>query len=194
VVLPSRRGRGGSEGRYDEGFETDRRRGYSCRPELALAGADRALRDIDAITEAILAQPFADKSRFAVGGQSRGGILAIAWSGRHPDLPKAAINFVGGWSGIHCSTAGLINASLFERGAAFGKPTLWLYGDNDPYYPLSHSRSSFAAFRAAGGQGSFHEYRPPNGIVGHGIAMLPELWGGAMEAYLAERGLPAKRP
>ena len=36
VVLPSRRGRGGSEGLYDEGFARDRTDGYSCEPSLSL--------------------------------------------------------------------------------------------------------------------------------------------------------------
>ena len=102
VVLPSRRGRGGSEGLYDEGFALDRSEGYSCEENLSLPGADRALRDIDAITTVILAQPFVDRSRFAVGGISRGGILTIAWTGRQPQQPRAAINFVGGWLGTGC--------------------------------------------------------------------------------------------
>jgi poly(3-hydroxybutyrate) depolymerase len=34
VVMPSRRGRGGSEGEYDEGFAIDRSRGYTCDPSL----------------------------------------------------------------------------------------------------------------------------------------------------------------
>jgi hypothetical protein len=44
VVMPARRGRGGSEGEYDEGFETIRALGYACDPHLAIPGADRALR------------------------------------------------------------------------------------------------------------------------------------------------------
>lgn len=68
VILPSRRGRGGSERRYDEGFDIDRTRGYSC-PTLSLPGADRALRDIDAVTPVLLAQPFVDRSGFDVAGQ-----------------------------------------------------------------------------------------------------------------------------
>ncbi|TMJ24698.1 MAG: hypothetical protein E6G95_17725 [Alphaproteobacteria bacterium] len=192
VVLPSRRGRGGSEGRYDEGFAVDRARGYSCDPTLSLPGAERALRDIDVVTEAILAMPFADRSRFIVGGQSRGGILTIAWSGRRPGQPKAAINFVGGWMGTGCQTASTINTSLFNRGAAFGQPTIWLYGENDPYYPLSHSRANFAAFQAAGGKGAFHEFTPAQGASGHTISSRPALWSTTLEAYLAERGLPAK--
>ena len=57
VVLPSRRGRGGSEGLYDEGFSRIRASGYTCNSELSLRGADRALRDIDAITNSVLALP-----------------------------------------------------------------------------------------------------------------------------------------
>jgi len=32
VVMPARRGRGGSEGPYDEGFATNRALGYVCDP------------------------------------------------------------------------------------------------------------------------------------------------------------------
>ncbi|MEI7870588.1 MAG: CocE/NonD family hydrolase [Alphaproteobacteria bacterium] len=194
VVLPSRRGRGGSEGRYDEGLSNDREQGYSCDPTLSISGAERALRDIDAITPTILAQPFVDRARIAVGGLSRGGILAIAWSARQSAVPRAAINFVGGWRGSVCANASVINPNLFNRGAAFGQPTIWLYGDQDPYYPLWHSRSNFAAYQQAGGRGAFHEYEPPAGLNGHQISSAPSLWTAALEAYLAAQGLPAKAP
>lgn len=193
VVLPSRRGRGGSEGTYDEGFAINRGYGYSCDESLSLPGADRALRDIDAITPAILGQSFVDRSRVVVGGQSRGGILTIAWTGRQPAVARAAINFVGGWMGTSCSTASAINQTLFKRGAAFGQPSIWLYGNNDSFYPLSHSRANFAAFQAAGGKGAFHEYVPAAGMNGHFINAAPNLWGTTLEAYLAERGLASRR-
>jgi dienelactone hydrolase len=192
VMLPQRRGRGGSEGTYDEGFSTNRGQGYSCEETLSLPGADRALRDIDAVTPLILAQPFVDRTRFAVGGQSRGGILSIAWTGRQPALPRAAINFVGGWLGSGCSSAVSINQNLLKRGVAYGQPSIWLYGEGDPFYPLSHTRANFAAFQAAGGKGAFHEYQPPQGLNGHQISSAPQLWGTTVEAYLTERGLPAK--
>lgn len=194
VMLPSRRGRGGSEGIYAEGFAINRAQGYACEETLSLPGADRALRDIDAVTPAILAQPFVDRGRVAVGGQSRGGILAIAWSGRQPMVPRAAINFVGGWMGAGCSSASAINQNLFNRGGAYSQPSIWLYGDKDPFYPLSHSRANFAVFQAAGGKGAFHEYDPPPGLNGHQISSAPSLWTGVLEAYLPARGLPAKAP
>jgi dienelactone hydrolase len=107
------------------------------------------LRDIDAITPLLLAQPFVDRGRVAIGGLSRGGILAIAWTGRQPTVARAAINFVGGWMGEACSSATSINQNLLKRGMTFPLPSVWLYGDNDPFYRLVHSRANFAAFKAA---------------------------------------------
>lgn len=192
VLLPQRRGRGGSQGLYDEGFGPVRASGYTCTESAALAGAERALRDVDAITPVLLAMPFVDRSKVAVGGVSRGGILSVAWSGRQPAVPQAVINFVGGWMAVGCSTTNTINGNLFSRGGASVKPSIWLYGDSDPYYPLAHSRSNFSIFQAAGGKGAFHEFAPPSGKNGHFINTWPELWSGTMEAYLTSRGLPAK--
>ena len=192
VILPSRRGRGGSEGTYDEGFGPDRAQGYSCEPARALAGAERALRDIDAITPVLLAQPFVDRERVAIGGVSRGGILAVAWSGRQPGVARAVVNFVGGWLSERCASIDDVNADLFRRGSAFDRSTIWLYGYRDSYYSLRHSRSNFTAFRAAGGKGAFREFDPPAGLDGHQIAAISDLWTEALEAYLADHGLPAK--
>lgn len=192
VLLPSRRGRGGSEGRYDEGFATMRSRGYTCEPTWSLPGADRALRDIDAVTSVLLGLSFVDRTRVAVGGQSRGGLLSVTWSGHRPAIPQAVINFVGGWMGRPCQYASEMNRKLLVRGAAYAKPMIWLYGDNDSYYPLSDSRAAFTAFQSAGGKGSFHEFIPPLKRNGHDIVWMPELWTSVMEAYLAKGGLPVK--
>jgi len=189
VVLPSRRGRGGSEGLYDEGFALDRTKGYTCEETRSIGGANRALRDIDAATVAILALPFVDRARLLVGGLSRGGILALAWAGQHPDQPRGVVNFLGGWLGAGCPTASAVNQSLFNLGAAFGRPTLWLYADHDPFYPLSHSRENFEKFMAAGGKGTFHGFTPTVGD-GHRLDNLEDLWSEILEAYPAELGLP----
>jgi endonuclease YncB( thermonuclease family) len=161
---------------------------------LALAGVERALRDLDALTPVLLAQPFVDRARVAIGGHSRGGALAVAWSGRQPKVAQAVVNFAGGWVSERCPYANDINQDLFGLGKDFDRPTIWLYGYKDPFYSLRHSRKNFAAFRAAGGQGAFNEFVPPEGLSGHQIDAAPELWTAALEAYLTERGLPAKPP
>jgi dienelactone hydrolase len=191
VVLPARRGRGNSEGLYDEGFNA-MRTNYTCETGVSLAGAERALRDVEAAMGAILAMPFVDTTRVVMGGWSRGGILSVAYAGAHPGQIKGVVNFVGGWMGTGCLTAADINQALFRRGARYAGETLWLYGDGDPFYALAHSRANFAAFTAAGGKGTFLDFPAPAGRNGHMIPLQPDLWATAVDAYFARLRLPAR--
>ena len=190
VVIPARRGRAGSEGKYDEGFSIIRAFGYSCFPSRSIAGADRALRDIEAAMNAILDMPFVDRMCVAIGGVSRGGALSIAYAGTHPSQVKAVINFVGGWLGWPCPTMSSVNQSLLNRGAAYPGESIWLYAINDSYYSLSHSRKNYAAFISAGGKGLFHEYVVP-AKNGHWLPSFPDLWAKDLESYLEHMGLPS---
>jgi hypothetical protein len=71
--MPARRGRGGSEGEYDEGFAEFRSAGYTCEPARAIAGAQRALWDIEAAMAAIRSMPFVDPDRVVVGDSRAAG-------------------------------------------------------------------------------------------------------------------------
>ena len=193
VVIPARRGRAGSDGKYDEGFSIIRVFGYTCFPSRSLAGADRALRDIEAAMTAILDMPFVDRTCVAIGGVSRGGALSIAYAGIHPTQVKAVINFVGGWLGWPCPTMSSVNQSLFNRGAAYPGESIWLYADNDSYYSLSDSRKNYAAFISAGGKGFFREYAVP-AKNGHWLPSFPDLWAEDLESYLEHMGLPSIKP
>jgi len=189
VAFPQRRGRGKSDGLYDEGFAPDRAQGYSCDPGRSLPGADRALDDIKAAVAALQQRSDVAAGRILIGGVSRGGVLAIAYAGMHPEQVLGVLNFVGGWMGEGCSTAGEINGALFQRGGKFGRPTLWLYGQHDRYYSIGHSRSNFDVFKKAGGNGEFFEYAVPGGI-GHALVAYPNLWSGDVERYLTAIGAP----
>jgi len=193
VALPQRRGRGGSEGRYEEGFGPNRSNGYSCEPAYSLPGADRALRDIAAAVDHLTTLPYVDRARLLVGGVSRGGILSVAYAGLHPDQVRGVINFVGGWMGTGCTTAAEINRGVFRRGTPFPGESLWLYADNDRFYSLAHSRSNHGAFITAGGRAAWHEFRLGPGIDGHALFAFPESWANAVTAYLQALGLPQDR-
>lgn len=78
VVFPQRRGRGGSDGLYDEGFLPDRS-AYSCVPATSLAGLERAKHDLDEILKYL--EQRADRNFHphfrTVSTQSLGGATSI---------------------------------------------------------------------------------------------------------------------
>ena len=183
VAFPQRRGRGRSDGLYDEGFNVDRTKGYTCETARTLDGADRALADVDAAVAALRKRPDVRPGPVLLLGQSRGGALSVAYAGLHPKKVRGVVNFVGGWVGDGCLFSAGINRTLMNRGAAFARPILWLYGEKDPFYTLEHSRGNFDAYRAAGGKGRFFGYRVPGGN-GHGVLQFPRLWADAVDRYL----------
>jgi dienelactone hydrolase len=111
---------------------------YSCLAEAALAGLDRALEDANVVTGFALGMTEVDPDRMLLGGRSRGGILATAHARRRPAVYAGVINFVGGWLGEGCADAVTVNRSTFEEAADQPSPVLWLYGENDPFYSVSH--------------------------------------------------------
>ena len=176
VAFPQRRGRGRSDGVYDEGFAPDRKQGYSCDPMRSVTGAERALGDIDAAIAALRSRPEVSKGPILVGGQSRGGLLSIAYAAKHPDQVLGVINFVGGWLAETCGTAAALNKALFQRGASYPRPTLWLYGKGDATFSMEHSRANFEAFVQAGGKGRFYDLPVPDSTPGHLLVLWPERW------------------
>jgi dienelactone hydrolase len=183
VAFPQRRGRGKSDGLYDEGFSVDRKLGYMCDTEISLRGADRALGDIDAAIAALRRRPDVAPGPILIGGQSRGGVLAVAYAGLHPLEVSGVINFVGGWLGEGCPAGAAANQNLFERGAHYAQPTIWLYGHGDRFYSVEYSRGNFAAFEKAGGKGKFLDFDVPSGR-GHSVLYFPDLWSAPLNDYL----------
>ncbi len=97
------------------------------------------------------------------------------------------INVVGGWVGGSCSNASVINGALSLLGAEFSKPTLWLYGENDPYYTVEHSKSNFQKFVEAGGIGKFVVLEVPDGS-GHQILQRTLEWQKLVGDYMVMIG------
>jgi dienelactone hydrolase len=157
---------------------------YSCEAGPALAGANRALDDLDAALDWLLQQPEVDSTRVVVGGTSRGGILSIAHLARHPDIYRGAINFVGGWLGEGCGDYQSVNRQLFSLGAGYPAYSLWLYAEHDSFYSVEHCRANFDVFGAAGGLGRLQVFDRGAGLNGHYLINSPELWSGAVADYL----------
>ena len=186
VVLPIRPGHGETGGPY---FEDQ---GRCENPDYEKSGAATA-DSIQAAINYLTAQPFVRKSGVVVVGQSAGGWGALALASRNLPAVRAVINFSGGRGGraddranANCSAERLVAAAN-----AFGRtartPTLWLYAENDSYFPPALSKSLADAFRSAGGPVEYHLLQP-FGVDGHVFiekeAAAP-VWGFIMEKFLA---------
>lgn len=178
TLFPQRRGRGKSGGIYGEGLASDGS-GYSCEVDIAIAGLERAVEDMDAVVRHLRERPDVDQTQLAIGGVSRGGVLSIAYAGMRPGIFQGAINFSGGWLGRACPSHELVNPTLFKRGGTAGISTLWLHGSYDQYYRISHCRGNFEKFRSAGGQGEF--VAAP---MGHALLFKPALWKAHLDRYM----------
>ncbi|MBL4739672.1 MAG: dienelactone hydrolase family protein [Sneathiella sp.] len=183
VAFPQRRGRGKSDGLYDEGFSKDRAQGYSCLPELSLPGVERALEDISAAIEILSSYSKVDANNILIGGVSRGGALSVAYSGHHPNQVKGVINLVGGWMTDKCLEGPSINRAVFLQGVNYKRPTLWLYGKGDPYFSTAHSRWNFEIYKSHGGIGQYFAFDVPYDN-GHLLYRYEQVWGGALDNYL----------
>jgi dienelactone hydrolase len=178
TLFPQRRGRGKSGGSYGEGLASDGS-GYSCNVEVALAGFERAVEDLDAVVRHLRGRSDVDQSHVVIGGVSRGGILSIAYAGMRPATFQGAINFNGRWLGRGCATHEIVNPAIFERGAPAEISTIWLHGSHDQYYRIGHCRGNFERFLSAGGKGKF--IAAP---AGHALLFKPALWKSHVDHYM----------
>jgi dienelactone hydrolase len=185
VVVPQRPGHG-ETGAYRED------QGGCDDADFARAGAGAA----DSIAAAVgymRAQPFVRRTGAIVGGQSAGGWAALAFASRAPGGVAAAINFAGGLGGRSFDRPGNNCAPdrLIAAAAAFGRtsrvPTLWIYTENDSYFPPRLSGAMADAFRSAGGKADYR-LLPPFGAEGHLLAESEQaeaVWGPVLERFLA---------
>jgi dienelactone hydrolase len=185
VVAPMRRGRGESGGSYDEP--------YDCDYRSSARGLQNAIEDMEHAVEFVRKLPYVDASRLVLSGQSRGGILSVAYAARRPDVARAVVNFVGGWTSDGCSEkAGRFNEAVFkDAGAAAGAarvPMLFLYAANDSYYQPDAIRSFAGVFGSAGGNVTLKLYGPA-GKDGHGLFAHPDLWRSDLGSFLQKLGL-----
>ena len=181
VVIPMRRGRGASEGDYRETYECDAR--------TLARGVERGLADVEQAIAWALAQPWADPSRFLLGGMSRGGFLSILYPSERQTTARGVVNLAGGWTVERCDERISFHASTLARAGRTRLPMLWLYSENDRNYGPAAVRSYHRAFTQGGGQAELRIF-PPIGNDGHILLPRhPEVWGQAVDDYLRRIGL-----
>jgi dienelactone hydrolase len=160
------------------------------------AGEDAADDLRNAVIYAEKNLPEVDTSTIISAGVSTGGFTQVALAAKPPAGLKAALDFAGGRGGNGkgdlCNESGLLSAYK-----SFGKhvrtPMLWIYAENDKWFPPPFARKFEAAFQSGGGTEEFI-LAPPDGEDGHGLYSHAAVWGPTVDTFLRAHQLLAVDP
>jgi dienelactone hydrolase len=190
VLVPMRRGRGGSGGAYTEAvYERDR----SGRVTGFATSLNDAIADLASAIAYGRGLPGIAKGPVLLAGTSRGGFLSVAYAGRRPDDVLGVVSFAGGWMGgipdleplNPPAFAAAGQGSLQSSGARV--PQLWIHGDGDEVFREAHVRQNHAAFEAAGGRADLLMIKATPAI-GHNVRAYPDRWQPAADGFLKRLG------
>ena len=141
-------------------------------------------------------QPWADQQHVLIGGQSHGGLTAIAAGSHNIAGVKGVINFAGGLhkDNSRCDWA----ASLVDAFGVFGSrstvPSLWFYGENDQLFGPKLAASMYTAYTKAGGKAKLVAYGPFKNNA-HAMSVSRDgvpIWLPETERFLKSVGMPAE--
>ncbi len=190
AIVVVRAGYGRSGGREDgsHGGCNSRMGGFEDAGE---ASAD----DLRAVMKYAQGLPEVEPGNAVSVGVSTGGFAQVALSADPPPELKAAISFGGGRGGDghehNCNLSGLIDAFR-----SFGKsahkhgdlPMLWIYSQNDHWFPPAMAQEFEAAYTKSGASNQF-VLAPPDGDDGHHLYSHPGAWSDTVETFLKARNL-----
>ncbi len=182
-----RRGYGSSGGEMDGSY----RNGCKTDDGFEIAGKAAADDLRNAVDYAQHSMPEVDATRVISSGVSTGGFSQVALTANPPRGLETAISFAGGrggdGNGHLCNEEGFEDA-LHDFGKRSHTPMLWIYAENDKWFPPNFARKFLAAFESGGGSAQF-VIAPPDGSDGHGLYSHPDAWSNTVQSYLRERRL-----
>ena len=186
VVIVMRRGYGGSDGGWAEGF------GPCDNPNYVAAGTAGAV-DLRTTLEFVSHRPDVDPAHMIAVGVSAGGFATVALTADPPSGLVAAISFAGGrgsqQSDKVCRPDRLI-AALRAFGQRSRIPMLWVYAANDHFFGPALAQQFKAAFESGGGSVDFIG-APAFGGDGHGLFSAAGIadWTPDVERFLQQENL-----
>jgi dienelactone hydrolase len=148
VLVPMRPGFSKSEGTYYDG---------GCSIE---SNGVMQAETIPSIIDYAHTLPYINNQLTVIVGQSHGGWTALAYGANNPDPSvKGLINFSGGYKNSKCAgwRSGLISASE-HFGNQTQIPSLWIYGDNDSFFPKVLYQSMYKAYVAGNPRATLFAY------------------------------------
>jgi dienelactone hydrolase len=173
------------------GGKQDGTQGGCKNGDLESAGRDSAEDLRNAVEYAKKSLPEVDTSTVVSMGVSTGGFAQVALVANPPPGLRVAISFAGGrggdGNGHLCDESGLEYA-FKDFGKKAHTPMLWIYSENDKWFPPPFARKFQASFESGGGKEEF-VLAPPDGDDGHHLYGHVAAWSAAVDAFLGEHQL-----
>jgi len=190
ALVVVRAGYGNSGGRQDGANNGC----YPGRGSFEEAG-EASTADLRAVMRYAQSLPEVDGNTVLSVGVSAGGFAQVALSADPPPNLKAAISFAGGIGGDghenNCNLSGVVDAFRgFGRSAhKHGDlPMLWIYAENDHWFPPAVAQQFEAAYTKNGATNRF-VMAPPDGSDGHHLYAHVSAWSETVQAYLKAQNL-----
>jgi dienelactone hydrolase len=184
VVVPMRSGFSKSTGAYLED---------GCN--MANNGHLQA-NDLEGSLEYFRQQPWVDKDRIIIAGQSYGGLATMAFGTRNFPGVRGLINFAGGLrvDGGTCHWQGELVTAFAQYGGKSALPSLWFYGQNDSYFNHALANRLHNAYLTSGGNAKLVAYgafkSDAHGMVGSRDGV--KIWWPETEHFLRQLGMPTE--
>ncbi len=159
VAFPVRQG-------YGESGGEDKEIGGPCNHADFISAGNAGADDVAVAIAHLKTLPYVLPDKAIVVGQSVGGLVTLALASRNLEGVRAYVNFAGGHGGrrngkanSNCSPDALVAAAAYF-GKTVRSPMLWIYTENDTFFPPNLSGRMYAAFQKEGGTARF-ELLPP---------------------------------
>jgi dienelactone hydrolase len=180
-----RRGYGRSGGEPDG-------RGGGCGSNGSFKqAAELGVEDLQAAARYAVTLPEVDAGTVISTGVSSGGLAQVALATKPVPGLKTTISFAGGrggdGKGNNCNLSGLVG-TFHDFGKHNKVPMLWIYSENDKWFPPEMARHFQEAFLKGGGTDEF-VMTPPDGEDGHNLFSHTAKWTPTVEEHLRKLGL-----
>lgn len=164
----------------------------SCASTSFAPTFEAAADDLQGALEVLARRPDADPDRVVLVGASAGGLAATALAARAPRGVRGVVNLSGGLKFDECPKPDLLVAEFARAGRRIKAKSLWVYAENDSYFPPPLVDRAHAAFLAAGAD--VRRVRSPAlGVDGHALFASTQgrrRWLTEADAFLRDLGLP----
>ena len=185
AVAVVRRGYGLSEGKFEAAGNC--KTGFNLMRQFRAEGAD-----LEAALAVVTQRRDVDFNRIVALGVSNGGVASLALSALAPKGLRAVVNISGGLRSRECPFDDQLVSTFRNLGELGSAPSLWMYAENDSFFPPEIAARLHAAYAQSSPPVTFVKM-PAVSDDGHKLFSSTEgriLWWPEVDKFFRSLDLP----